>query len=206
VSSKYWFKNLTAHDLCDTQYDSYIAFRGLLKTLPAILFLPFLSLYLAGCSAQPTPYRPPTMVIQPAQPVTTAGIPAVTSQFVETQLPISTPGCTNNLTFLEDLSLPDGTVVKPGALLDKRWLVENSGTCNWDKYYRLKFMSGAELSTPLDQALLPARSGSKATIRIIFTAPSDAGTYQSAWQAFNPQGEPFGDPVFIQLEVGSDKP
>lgn len=206
MSSKYWFKILTAHDLFDTQYESCIAFRVLLKTLHAMLFLPFLCLYLAGCSAQPTPYRPPTMVIQPTGQVTTVVLPAATSQFVETLLPISTPGCTNNLTFLEDLSLPDGTVVKPGALLDKRWLVENSGTCNWDKYYRLKFMSGVELSAPLDQALLPARSGSKATIQIIFTAPSDAGTYQSAWQAFNPQGEPFGDPVFIQLEVGSDKP
>ncbi len=30
-------------------------------------------------------------------------------------------------------------------------------------------------------------------IRIIFTAPADPGTYRSAWQAYNPKGEPFGE-------------
>lgn len=206
MSSKYWFNKSTAHDFYDTQCESHIAYRLFLKTLPVILCLIILSLYLAGCNAQPTPYRPPAMVIQPTRLASTAETPATTSQSFETQPPISTSGCTNGLTFREDLTLPDGSVVKPGALLDKRWLVENSGTCNWDKNYRLKFMSGAELGAPLDQALLPAINGSTATIRIIFTAPSDAGTYQSAWQAYDPQGEPFGDPVFIQVEVGSESP
>jgi hypothetical protein len=67
-------------------------------------------------------------------------------------------------------------------------------------------MSGAELSASMDQALYPARSGAKATIRILFTAPSESGTYQSAWQAYNPQGQAFGDPVFIQVVVDSSKP
>jgi len=83
-------------------------------------------------------------------------------------------------------------------------LVENSGTCNWDEYYRLKFRSGADLSAPLEQALYPARSGSEATIRILFTAPTEPGTYESAWQTYDPQGQPFGDPVFIQVIVSSN--
>jgi hypothetical protein len=139
-------------------------------------------------------------------PVQASTTPNPTLQTAVTPFPITTPECTDNLIFLEDLSLPDGTVVKPGAPLDKRWLVENSGSCNWDERYRLKFMSGAELSAPLDQALYPARSGSKATIRIVFTAPSEPGTYQSAWQAYNSQGKPFGEPVFIQVTVGSENP
>ena len=199
-----WIFNTNNHH--DTQYECCIAYRVFLKILQLVLFLTVLPLFVVGCAEQPTPYRPPNMVIQATKTVSDTTLPTATSQLVETPLPISTTTCIDNLLFLEDLSLPDGTVVKPGALLDKRWLVENNGSCNWDKHYRLKFMSGAELNAPQDQALYPARSGSKATIRLIFTAPSEAGSYQSAWQAYNSQGQPFGDLVFLQVTVGSDTP
>lgn len=190
----------------DTQYEGCIAYRVFWKTQYTFFLLALLAWSVSSCSEQTVPYRPPTTVFQAARPAQITTAPAATSPINVTALPISTPTCTDNLAFLEDLSLPDGSVVKPGAILDKRWLVENSGTCNWDQDYRLKFMSGIELDAPLDQSLYPARSGSQATIRIIFTAPSDPGTYQSAWQAYNPQGQPFGDPVFLQVTVGSEEP
>ena len=137
--------------------------------------LTFLWLFSAGCSEQATPYRPPTIAVQLTRVVVTSPIPSAAIQVIETPIPISTPACINDLAFLEDLSLPDGTVVKPGERLDKRWLVENKGTCNWDENYRIKFMSGADLSAPLEQALYPARSGTQATIRILFTAPNEFG-------------------------------
>ncbi len=52
-----------------------------------------------------------------------------------------------------------------------------------------------------EQALYPARAGAQATLRIIFTAPSDTGTYISTWQAFAPGGEAFGDTIYIQIVV-----
>ncbi len=130
-------------------------------------------------------------------------MPTAPSQVAETQLPLTTATCADNLTYLEDLSLPEGTVVQPGASLDKRWLVKNSGTCNWDERYRLKLVSGAELNASIDQALYPARSGAKATIRIVFTAAYTPGTYQNSWQAFDPQGQPFGDPISLRVVVNS---
>jgi hypothetical protein len=87
------------------------------------------------------------------------------------------------------------------AELDKRWLVENSGTCNWDAGYRLKLVAGQSLGVPSEQALYPARSSAQASIRLVFTAPAAPGTYRSAWQAFNPQGIAFGDPIFIEVVV-----
>jgi hypothetical protein len=190
----------------DTQYEGFIAYRQLKKTLHVVLIFMIFPWYVASCGTPVTPYRPPTMVIQTSRPTQATTAPTLTTQVNQATLPISTPTCTDNLVFLEDLSLPDGTVVKPGAIMDKRWLVENSGTCDWDQYYRLKFMSGSELNAPLDQALFPARSGSKATIWMTFTAPSEPGSYQSAWQAYNPQGQPFGDLVYIRVTVGSDEP
>jgi hypothetical protein len=121
----------------------------------------------------------------------------------EASRPTPTPLCTDNLRFLADLTIPDGTVVAPGDALDKRWQVENSGTCNWDERYRLKLIAGPELGVPAEQALFPARSGTQMVINILFTAPSDPGTYRSAWQAYNPQGAAFGDPFFIEVLVQS---
>lgn len=206
MSCNHLHRGLIAYHSNDTQYDDRIAYRILSKDIIVVIFLVLLSLGGVGCREQSTPYRPPIIAAQATRPALATITPTATSQIIETPVPLSTPTCTDNLTFLEDLSLPDGTVVRPGDSLDKRWLVENSGTCNWDERYRLKFISGAELSAPIDQALNPARSGAKATIRILFTAPSDPGTYESAWQAYNPQGQPFGDPVFVQVLVDPGKP
>ncbi len=32
------------------------------------------------------------------------------------------------------------------------------------------------------------------------------GTYRSAWQAYDPDGLPFGDPFFIEIEVVDEPP
>jgi hypothetical protein len=105
------------------------------------------------------------------------------------------------LTFLQDLSIPDGTVVSPEATLDKRWQIQNSGNCNWDERYRVRRIAGAALGVAEEQALFPARSGSQASLRMVFKAPAEPGSYRSAWQAITPQGAPFGDPFFIDIVV-----
>jgi hypothetical protein len=108
--------------------------------------------------------------------------------------------CTNNLTYLQDLTIPDGSQVAAGSALDKRWKVQNSGTCNWDERYRIKLVSGTEMGAK-EQALFPARGGTELTIQIMFTAPNEPGTYQSAWQAYDPQDKAFGDLFYLQVDV-----
>ncbi len=152
---------------------------------------------------QVTPYVPPAVASPVPLLATSVPTPLTTGSPSPTEAPIFTPtlACTPNLTFLEDLTIPDGTQVTPGAALDKRWRVENSGSCNWDANYRLKFVAGEPMGAPAEQALYPARSGTQTVIRILFTAPSQPGTYRSAWQAFDPQGQPFGDPFFVEIVV-----
>ncbi len=165
----------------------------------AFFTLALVALWLAGCggfrSQETSLYRPPTEVA--ARATATPTIPVAP----EPLRPTSTPPCTDNLTFQEDLTIPDGTQVSPGQALDKRWQVENSGTCNWDSRYRMKLIGGPAMGAAEEQSLYPARSGAKPVIRILFTAPDEPGTYRSAWQAYNPQGEPFGDPFFIEVVV-----
>jgi len=171
-----------------------------------ILCLPFVS----SCSsfATATPFIPPTgqapliepdLIINPtpqtvqvqASPIPTIVIPPT----------VDSTNCVNNLTFVEDISIPDNTDVTYGSTIDKQWLVENSGTCNWSSNYRLLHIGGASLGAPEEAALYPARSNTQATLQITFTAPFTDGTYESAWQAFDPKGLPFGDPIYIRVIV-----
>lgn len=153
-----------------------------------------------------TPYIPPTLAGSPDPLLPAEGraesIPTLTPTPPAPRA-TPTPACLDNLTFVEDLTLPDGSQVTPGSEMDKRWRVENSGSCNWDQGYRIRMVFGPEQGFPTEQALYPARSGVQATLRIVFTAPEEGGDYRIAWQAFNPQNESFGEPFFIDFTVAS---
>jgi len=148
---------------------------------------------------QKTPFfRPPG---PPTVPAATP-LPQNAGQPVESNIdPRPDADCQDNLTFLNDLTIQDGTVVTSLATMDKRWEVENSGTCNWNAGYRIRLIAGPEMGAQKEQALYPARSGTRATIRLLFQAPTEVGSFRSAWQAFNAQGEAFGDPFFIDITV-----
>jgi len=169
--------------------------------------LVFLSIifFATACTPQatPTPFRPPTKpaptqilsTITPIPAIYTA-VPTPTITATATESP-----CSNNLEFLEDITIPDGTIISFGGTIDKQWLVKNNGTCDWDSAYRLKWFGGDPLGAAQEQILFPAKAGTQATLRIIFTAPTVEGSFESAWQAYDPEGIAFGDPVFIKIVV-----
>jgi len=181
------------------------------RLVSAFILILALAWTLPACapSATPTPFRPPSDAASPATlptgPSAGAATPIVSFTQAFTPAPIqvtAAPPCENNLTFLLDLTYKDNTVVLPGQSIDKQWLVQNNGSCNWDSRYRLRFISGESLGAPEDLPLYPARSGARITLRIEFTAPTAPGSYQSAWQALSPDGTLFGDTVYIQIVVG----
>jgi hypothetical protein len=147
------------------------------------------------------PFLPPTLSAVEALPTETITPTAPPTLSVSTPRVTPTLPCSNDLAFESDVTIPDGSKVAPGASLDKRWQVKNTGTCNWDARYHFKLVDGDSLGAVSDQALFPARAGSEAILRLVFTAPPDPGTYRSSWQAFGPDGQPFGDPVFIEVVV-----
>lgn len=162
-----------------------------------VLFILVAAALLTGCTSPventpPVPFSAPTVAVTPtlpASPIPTGAAPS------------PTPACTDNLTFVADLTVPDGTIISPGETIDKRWQVVNSGTCNWDKRYTLVLVTGAEMGAGSPQALFPALAGADAQVRILFTAPVETGIYRSAWQAVSPAGQAFGDPIFIEISV-----
>lgn len=163
----------------------------------------------AACSPtpKPTPFLPPTNPAPLIEPtLIIIPTPSTPPQVQVIPLPTIIPtldqsNCVSNLTFLEDLTIPDNSFVPFGSQIDKQWLVTNSGTCNWNSEYRLRRTSGAALGAPDETALYPAKSGMQVTIQITFTAPFEEGVYESAWQAFDPNGLAFGDPIYIRILV-----
>ena len=176
------------------------------NTLRVYVFLIFAVLPACSPVSTPTPFRPPTaeaplieptFIIQPTQEIV-----VIESSPLPTIFPTTNPAdCANDLTFLEDLTVPDNMFATFGLALDKQWLVENTGTCNWNSAYRLRNIGGAALGAPKEIALYPARAGTRATLRVLFTAPFTEGVYESAWQAIDANGNSFGDPIYIRIAV-----
>ena len=180
----------------------------LTSRLASAFILILLTLTACGSQATPTIFRPPTEIPSLA-PLRTDLAPGAPTQTLAPTLalnftpapPTATPPCLDNLTFLNDLTYPDGTVVLPGETMDKQWLVQNTGTCDWDARYNLHFIGGDALGAEEILPLYPARAGGRITLRVQFIAPPYAGTYESAWQAASPDGTFFGDTVFLLITV-----
>ena len=167
--------------------------RVLISVSIFFYFWLFLTACAGNVTASPLPIPVPTITVE---------LPTLTSTpLPQLPAPTTTPSCIDGLSFVNDVTIPDNTIVGPGSSLDKQWLVQNSGSCNWDNRYRLRLISGDPLGATTEQALYPARAGAQANLRIIFTAPADSGPYVSEWQAFDPNGLPFGDSFFIKINV-----
>ena len=177
--------------------------RILVAVLLTVLFIPACSPALTATPfippTVPAPLIEPTLIIKPTQQVIIQPSPLPT---IPTTAPtISPEECINNLKFITDVTVPDNSTFLFGEIIDKQWLVENNGTCNWDSNYRLRHAGGASLGAPEEIALYPARAGTQATLQIIFTAPFTADFFVSEWQAFDGNGVAFGDPIYIKIKV-----
>ena len=168
-------------------------------------FFPFFIVpILVACTGQATPtiYIPATRASTPISATNTPLASEIDSGVgLSSPQPSPSPDCQSNLLYLEDITIPDGTEANPQEILDKRWLVQNNGTCNWDRRFSLRLIAGPGMGANPEMALFPARSGNQAEIHIQFAAPQEPGVHRSAWQAADPQGNLFGDPIFIEISV-----
>jgi hypothetical protein len=192
--------------------NSFLTKSNLSRTA-GLLLIAIAAMFAASCSLSGQRPAPDSMNYEPF--IAPSLVPTATATLTPT--PTATPepstnqagnnevqnrlGCTDNLKFISDVTIPDGTTVEPGSTLDKQWEVENNGTCNWDEFYTVRLINDQALSAKTEQALMPARGGSRVTIQITFHAPHEVGSYHTAWQAYNPQGEPFGDPFYMDVVV-----
>jgi hypothetical protein len=93
------------------------------------------------------------------------------------------------MTFVADVTIPDGMIVAPGARFTKTWRVRNDGNCPWDTKYSLVLDKGDALGTvtsfPLTRVVNP---GESTDLSIEMTAPSTDGDYAGYWHIATPFG------------------
>jgi hypothetical protein len=111
----------------------------------------------------------------------------------------------NNSIYIADLTIPDGTVLRPGEDFRKVWQFRNTGSCTWDEGYALVFIGGDTAMDPVNYEITDSRDfigpGEDAEFDIPLTAPLTEGTYQGTWRMRNDQGAYFGTLLTVVFEV-----
>lgn len=174
---------------------------GLEQTLAAQTMAADPALFALVRTLTPSP-APPT----PQATLTPASIP--TNAEMETSSPSLTPiGQTltpaldplyaaapcNLAEFIQDVTIPDDSVVAPGQDFVKIWQIKNIGSCTWTTGYAVALVWGNEFGTkppiPLDHQVQP---GEIIDLAIQMVAPIYPDCFQSNWMLQDEQGNRFG--------------
>jgi hypothetical protein len=110
----------------------------------------------------------------------------------------------NNLVYIADTTIPDGTVFDGGEDFEKIWRVQNTGSCKWDEGYKLVFIGGNQELDPVSVELRAGDfvdAGETADLGVDLTAPLAAGNYTASWRMQSDNGVFFGQTLTVVIEV-----
>ncbi|MEL7626349.1 MAG: NBR1-Ig-like domain-containing protein [Anaerolineaceae bacterium] len=140
--------------------------------------------------------QPPTTTVPTVGvtvPANTAVPPTAVPPTATPVPPTPTPKPCLQITFVSDLSIPDGTKLNAGSPFTKTWRLQNSGSCKWDNQFDIVFAKGNQLGAntvyDLPQEVGP---GQAIDISINMIAPSVNGKYSSEWMLRSSNGVTFG--------------
>jgi hypothetical protein len=184
-----------------------------MKTKAILVSTLLISLSLGSClplqdqAAKQTSGTPtPSATLTPTSTLTSTATPT------PTETPTLTPTVTPNLaltfpcdqaTFIEDVTIPDGTQVSGGNAFTKSWRLQNTGSCTWTPAYLVVFDHGALLGAPsafnMPEYVNP---GQTVDISVNLTAPYAQGIYEGFWKVEDPNGNFFGvGPSSVDFDV-----
>jgi len=141
----------------------------------------------------------PTATITPTPTLSGSPTPAATRAVVVN------PSSGDNAIYMDDVTIPDGTVVTAGSTFVKTWKVKNTGTTTWTKDYQLIYLDGVMGTDSLQAVKLtaPVAPGETVDISVNFTAPEVNGSYISYWKMYSAAGFVFGEAFNVQFVVGT---
>lgn len=137
-----------------------------------------------------------TQVAPTQTAVVSTPIPATITPVPATNTPLPTATAITYcdwVSFVKDVTIPDGTVFAPGETFTKTWRLKNRGTCAWTADYMLVFARGEKLGDTI-AVRLPGyvAPGQTVDVSVTLTAPDSAGQYVGYWMLRNPSGTLFG--------------
>lgn len=143
-------------------------------------------------TALPTETPLPTETLFPTA-TATALPPTAVPTATHTPLPTATAIPCNLAQFVEDVTVPDGTVVTAGTSFTKIWRLRNNGACSWTVNYDLVFYDGDPMDAP---AVVPfgwqVDPGQTVDLAINLIAPATVDRYRGYWMLRDSAGNLFG--------------
>lgn len=123
---------------------------------------------------------------------------------------VTPENCSNRVKFVEDITIPDDSIVAAGKPFTKTWKLRNVGTCVWTDQYSFDFVDGdlmganTHIPLPKDTMVLP---NGTIDVSVYMVAPEKSGKYQGNWKFKTPWGTLFGtgengeDSVWLKIIV-----
>ena len=146
-----------------------------------------------------TAFAQPTATFTPIPPTNTL---AATFAPFGSGTPAAQPTSTCDVSaYINDVTVPDGTVMAPGQVFTKTWLVKNTGTCAWTATYKVGFGFGSPMSgvpTAIGKAVTP---GEQVQVSVSLTAPNTPGEVSGTWRLMNDKGAFYGTYLTVVIKV-----
>lgn len=193
------------------------------------VFTILLTLTVTSCvkiAPEATTDEPPlfvTSTLPPTKPglVLPTQIPLTSTPDASTTTTPGTPGvegtastsdsgsCKDSAVMIEDVTIPDNTLMSRGEKFTKTWRFLNNGKCNWSGY-TIAFFAGDRMESP-DSAPVPdTEAGKTVDVSVELTAPSIDGAYTGFYVLKNAKGEtlPIGieESFWLKILIGNAAP
>ena len=118
---------------------------------------------------------------------------------IHTKLPVALGSGDPNVEFIEDVTIPDGTIMDTGKRFDKVWRVRNTGNVPWDDGFQLVHVDGSLMANHTIQDVPNASIGEVVDVALHLTAPNTPGNHITGWRFRSSLMEFFGDRVYAEI-------
>ncbi len=124
-------------------------------------------------------------------------------QYAEIQVPqkVVSAQKLSELSWVADVTVPDGAPLDAGEQFVKTWRVRNSGETTWGAGYELAFFGDDQMDGPDSVPLPPAKPGEAVEVSVMLTAPDKSGSQRSTWKPRDPQGKFFEFDLYALIDV-----
>lgn len=107
----------------------------------------------------------------------------------------------NEAQYVEDVTIPYDTDMKPGQPFRKVWRIRNTGTVEWGEGHEFAFISGDQMGGPSAIPLPPTKPGEESSISVDLVAPMNPGKTVGTWQPRDSDGNVFNFPMRVEITV-----
>ena len=148
----------------------------------------------------------PTITLTPVFTDTPVFTPTLATPLPTKTAPRPTSSNCANMTYVADVTIPDGTQMPVGQEFTKTWRVQNSGTCPWTTSFKLVFaygeaMSGQGVTMPATVAV-----GQQIDISVKLKVPNKTGSLTGFWTMMDDKNQPFAKLLTVVINVGTVSP